>query len=128
MLKNILSMYFKINIFSYLEERVKLQIIKINKNIQNKLNISILNYKLFSKKYIKFFSNNISKEYSINSDKLIFEGEYLNGKRNGKGKEYYRNGKLLFEGEYLNGKRNGKGKEYYDSGKVVFEGEYLIKI
>ena len=30
-----------------------------------------------------------------------------NGERNGKGKEYY-NGKLIFEGEYLNGKRNGK--------------------
>ena len=40
--------------------------------------------------------------------KLEFEGEYLNGERNGKGKEYY-NGKLEFEGKYLNGKRNGKG-------------------
>ena len=34
---------------------------------------------------------------------LISEGEYLNGKRNGKGKEYYDNGDLKFEGEYLNG-------------------------
>ena len=41
----------------------------------------------------------------------MFEGEYLNGERNGKGKEYdYDNGKLEFEGEYLNGERNGKGK------------------
>jgi len=40
--------------------------------------------------------------------KLIFEGEYLNGKINGKGKEYSEPfGKLIFEGEYLNGKRNG---------------------
>ena len=37
---------------------------------------------------------------------LIFEGEYLNGERNGKGKEYYYNGNLEFEGEYLNGERN----------------------
>ena len=29
----------------------------------------------------------------------------------GKGKEY-KNGKIIFEGEYLNGQRNGKGKEY----------------
>ena len=36
---------------------------------------------------------------------LIFEGEYLNGKRNGKGKEFY-NGELIFGGEYLYGKRN----------------------
>ena len=35
---------------------------------------------------------------------LIFEGEYKNGRRNGKGKEY-RNGILMFEGEYINGKR-----------------------
>ena len=37
--------------------------------------------------------------------KLIFEGEYLNGKRNGKGKEYNFNDQLIFEVEYLNGKR-----------------------
>ena len=35
----------------------------------------------------------------------MFEGEYLNGKRNGKGKEYDYNGKLEFEGEYLNGNK-----------------------
>ena len=28
-----------------------------------------------------------------------------------KSKEYNYYGKLVFEGEYLNGKRNGKGKE-----------------
>ena len=44
------------------------------------------------------------KEYSSKGE-LIFEGEYLNGERNGKGKEYYKNGILKFGGEYLNGKR-----------------------
>ena len=81
------------------------------------------------------------KEY--NFEKLIFEGEYLNGERNGIGKEYDDNGKLIFEGEYLNGKKwngkgfknneieyeikdgNGKVKEYDDDGKLIFEGEYL---
>ena len=43
---------------------------------------------------------------------MRFEGEYLNGKRNGKGKEYDENGELKFEGEYLDGKRNQKEKEY----------------
>ena len=39
-----------------------------------------------------------------------YEGEYLNGKKYGKGKEYIKeNNKLLFEGEFLNGKKwNGK--------------------
>ena len=44
------------------------------------------------------------EEYN-NEDELIYKGEYLNGERNGKGKEYYYNGKLEFEGKYLNGKR-----------------------
>ena len=56
-------------------------------------------------------------------DKLIFEGEYLDGKRNGKGKEYCEY-KLIFEGEYLNGERSGKGKEFYDD-NLIYEGEYL---
>ena len=53
-----------------------------------------------------------------------FEGTYLNGKRNGKGKEYDINGILVFDGEYLNDERNGKGEEY-DGNKLIFEGEYL---
>ena len=55
---------------------------------------------------------------------MSYEGEYLNGKRSGKEKEYlYKI--LLFEGEYLNDKRNGKGKEYFQDEKIEFEGEYL---
>ena len=74
---------------------------------------------------IKFIlKNNINgngKEYYDNT--LIFEGSYVNGKRNGKGKEYDDDGKLIFEGEYLNGKRwIGKGKEYYKR-ELIFEGE-----
>ena len=36
-------------------------------------------------------------------------------------------GKLIFEGEYLNEERNGKGKgkEYIDEGELKFEGGYL---
>ena len=44
------------------------------------------------------------REYDGFDDKLLYEGEYLHGERNGKGKEYY-GGRLEFEGEYLNGKR-----------------------
>ena len=65
------------------------------------------------------------KEYNNYNGKLIYEGNYLNGERNAKGKEYYDNGSLLFEGEYLNGERNGKGKEYYWKGGIRLEGEYL---
>ena len=51
---------------------------------------------------------------------------FINGKRNGKGKEYYyNNNNLAFEGEYFNGEKwNGKGKKY-NNGKLLFEEEYL---
>ena len=66
--------------------------------------------------------NKLIKEYNHHY-KLEFEGEYLKGKWNGKGKDYSYS-KLIFEGEYLNGKRNGKSKEYYDNGKIKFENLY----
>ena len=56
--------------------------------------------------------------------KLLFEGEYLNDNKNGKGKEYF-DGRLMFEGEYLDDLKHGKGKQYYENGKLLFEGEYL---
>ena len=56
---------------------------------------------------------------------LKFKGQYINGRENGEGKEYYINGQLEFEGEYLNGLKNGNGKQYYENGKLKFEGEYL---
>ena len=41
---------------------------------------------------------------------LLFEGEYLNGKKKGKVKEYGYDGTLIFEGEYLNDKKTEKQK------------------
>ena len=58
------------------------------------------------------------KEYNKSNGILIYEGNYLNGERNGNGKEYYNNGKLKFEGVYLNGKRN-EGKEYDKHAKII---------
>ena len=142
MLKNIKSLIIFKKIFKYLQDYRLLKSIKYTKFIQNKLNISLYNYKVYSGKYIEYDINGKGKEYNENGF-LIFEGEYLNGKRNGKGKEYDFDGYLLFEGEYLNGKKwngkifdkkknenelkEGKGfiKEYYDNGKLKFEGEYI---
>jgi len=79
---------------------------------------------------------------------LKFEGEYLDGDRHGKGKEYGLLNALtiilLFEGEYFHGNKwNGKGynyngdlifelrngcgkvKEYGKYNRLIFEGEYL---
>ena len=57
--------------------------------------------------------NCIVKGYHEVDLQIIYEGEYKNGKKNWKGKEYYYKDKILYEGEYLNGKRHGKGKQYY---------------
>ena len=125
MLKNILSQFFIKRIFDYIIEGKKLELIKYNKSFQNILSISLYNYKLFSQRYIIYEENNkIGKEYNSISNKLIFEGEYSNKKRNGKGKIYNDVGYVIFEGEFLNGKKNGKGKEY-QSVPIIFEGEYL---
>ena len=67
--------------------------------------------------------NGFNKKYNKNG--VIFEGEYLNGIRNGKGKEYDGNSHIKFEGEYLNGKRNGIGKELSFGCDIIFEAEYL---
>ena len=125
LLNNIKSKYLKIFIFSYLYEKRKLEVIKYNKNIQNMLDIKLINYKFYKGTYIIYELNGKVKEYNEYFDNIEYEGEYLNGKRNGKGNEYYIDRKLVFEGEYLNGKKNGKGKEYhYINHKIIFEGEY----
>ena len=124
MLKNIKSSYINRFIFTFVNEKQKLELARYNKNLQKNINISIINYKHFTGRYIIYKSNKFGKEYDY-EDNLRFEGEYLKGKRNGKGKEYNIFGYLEFEGEYLNGKRNGKGKEYYYDGKLKFEGRYL---
>ena len=57
---------------------------------------------------------------------MLFEGYYIAGRRNGKGKEFYENGKLKYEGEYLNRKKTGFGIEYNNhNGEILLKGEYL---
>jgi len=92
-------------IFSYLGIKKLFKIIIYNKHLQKTLNINIEKYKNISGKYKIGKKEGIGKVYKLNTNVLIFEGEYLNGEKNGKGKEYYNNSKLKFEGEYLNGKK-----------------------
>ena len=144
--KDIKSSYIIKGIFSFLYAKHKLNIIMYNKELQNACNINMEDYKNTSGKYKISEKNGKGREYILNTDILIFEGEYLNRKRSrsGKGKDFYKNGKLKFEGEYINGKKrngigyningnmefeikDGKGKikEYDECGKLIFEGDYL---
>ena len=116
LINSIKSKFILKKIFLCLNEYKKLLIIQFNKHAQIKLGVNIDNYKAITVKYFVEEKNEKVKEYSYisfdeNGDNtLIFEGEYKKGKKDGQGKEYYKNGKIKFEGEYLKGKRfNGKG-------------------
>ena len=85
MFENIKSNYLIQYIFSLLNEKRKFKLVKYNKNIQNKLDLNLIDYKHLSGKYIILEENGKGKEYDFRG-KLVFEGEYLNGERNGKGK------------------------------------------
>ena len=81
---------------------------------------------IFQGEYLNGVKHGEGKEYTF-SRKLVFEGEYLNGKKwKGKIKEYqlWNSGNPIFEGEIVDGQRNGKGKEYDNVGRLIFEGEY----
>jgi len=107
---NAKSSYFIKFLFLYLSERRKLSFVKYSKSMQTSLNIHLWDYKLLSGKYVEYGSKGKAKEYDSYDDHLVYEDEYLNGKRNGKGKEYNEVGIILYEGEYINGKRCGNGK------------------
>ena len=82
------------------------------KNFKISFEVEYLNGKKWNGKGLNYSSLDFEikdgkgniKEYDYR-DELRFEGEYLNGERNGKGKEYDDDGNLKFEGEYLDGKK-----------------------
>ena len=76
-----------------------MQITKYNKTLQNNLDISIINYKIFKCKYIIYEYAKIGKEYYDYNDNLIFKGEYQNWERNRRDKEYNNEDLLIYERE-----------------------------
>jgi len=122
-IEDIKSLYIIKKVFSFLNEKQKLNIIIYNKQLQNIFGVNIDDYKKISGKY-RIIENGYGKEYELGTNRLIFEGEYINGKRNGIGKEFD-DGKLKFEGEYSNGERNGNGKEYDYHNQLIYDGKYL---
>jgi len=73
---------------------------------------------IFEGEFVNGKKNGFGKEYN-SEDELIFEGNFVNEMKNGKGKEYNK-GQLIFEGEYLKGKKwNGKCKIIDDSNRIL---------
>ena len=97
--------------------------------------------------YSAQYSENLSRENQYDENgKIEYEGSFVNGLKQGKGKEYNDNGKIKYEGDFKNGehqrkiydengniiyegdfsncKYDGIGKEYYANGKIKYEGCY----
>ena len=129
------SKYILKIIFSYLEKNKALDIIKYNNAYKKIFELNLKKYREISGKIRIGKENGYNRIYNLNNMYILFEGEYLNGKKNGFGKEYIKklyyhsDGdnnpiNLIFEGQYLNGVRNGMGREYNTAGNILFEGEY----
>jgi antitoxin component YwqK of YwqJK toxin-antitoxin module len=64
----------------------------------------------------KFSGYIVSKD----GERLIAKLPVINGKENGTGYEWYKNGKLKFERNFLNGDREGLHKGWYENGATSF--------
>ena len=59
-----------------------------------------------------------------NNGLLGYDGNWKDGKENGKGKCFYDNGVLGYNGNWKDGKMDGKGKCFYDNGKICYNGNW----
>ena len=65
----------------------------------------------------------IAKYYS-KDESSIFEFPYKNGKKEGRGKEYYPSGKFKSEAFFIDGLLQGKSIGYYENGNLEYEENY----
>ena len=103
----------------------------INNNLNNTHLISLkflLNNDLFIGLFDSQMKNPI-KGILLSSNGDYYEGEFFDGKKEGKGKKIYQNGNEyngfgnVYEGTWKNGKENGKGVYNFNNGNV-YEGEF----
>ena len=76
------SLYILKDIFSFIKDIRNLKLIKYNKRLQNKIDITILHYKILSGKYIEYEHNGKVKEYNtihlyLNNSKNISQYLFL---------------------------------------------------
>ena len=148
LLKKIRSSYILKKIFSFIYVNHKLDIIIYNKELQNKCGLDLEYYKFISQKYRTFEPNGIIKEFSKSTNNLIFQGKYINHRKEGEGIEFYENeeGKEKmrekFHGLYSKGYKiigtgytirkqkyffliDNKGEEFFYNEKLCFKGDYF---
>ena len=124
MISNIKSIFIARKVFCFLNEVMKLKLLRHNKNMQSKMNINLINYKTLSGRYIIFEEKQKGKEYDSHNDKLIYEGEYLNGKRwNGTGIEVKNN--YIYKSKYTNDKRDNSKLDLIYNEYKVYKGDLI---
>ena len=63
------------------------------------------------------------KDIKSNKNSIYYEGDFVNGKKEGKGKLFYDNGEYYI-GDFLNDKRNGKGIIYHKDDSFKYIGDF----
>ena len=66
----------------------------------------------------------IKETFYYKNKKVQVDGEYKNGRRNGKWTYYYESGTLWSDGFFKEGKSNGKRVTYFPNGKIRYEAYY----
>ena len=61
-------------------------------------------------------SENNENKKIVHEDGSYYIGQIKNGLPDGKGKDYYCDGKVKYEGDFIEGKREGNGKIYFSDG------------
>ena len=84
-----------------------------------------LNY-ILNEIYDTLKSLNESKNFSVDENKLnyISDTNYQKGTKEENGIIKYENGNY-YQGEEIDCKRNGKGKEYYKNGDIKYDGDWI---
>ena len=122
-LDNIISFDIYKTIFSFFTDKKKLEIVRYNIRIQNRLDININNYRDFTRKYLK---NEIIKKENNNDGKLEFKDENFNGKKNEE-RKLNKNDILIYEVERkhkLKGSNAEKFEKYKKKNKSKIYREY----
>ena len=114
-LYSIKSKYILKFIFSFLKQKIGLNLIYFNKQFRSKLPYD---QKKISAKYFEGEKNGYGRIYSLSTKKMIFEGYFHNYKKNGEGKEYDENKNVIIKIQ------KGKIKELFNNNKLKFIGEY----
>ena len=71
------------------------------------------------------FTNGIADGFGIEfspTERKVYEGQWKDGSRHGKGKTFYGSGNIQYDGDFYNGYKKGQGTLYDTKGNVIYKG------